>query len=171
MVPSHTTALQGQASTSGPQNIQFDMEGPAGDPDVGSTIGSLVGASLSANPIESGLWDIAPVESGAFGASGGPSETATTSLSATTAGFDTDVTSPTGDLWQTAADPSASFDPVVMNPGQTVTIPVTITPSAASGSTVSRTLYVDDAYFFLYELFNGLNGNDVAAIPYTYTVQ
>jgi hypothetical protein len=170
LVPSHTTTLQGAASTSGPQNIQFDMQGPAGDPDVGSNVGSLVGASFSGNPIESGLWDLAPVESGAFGATGGPSETATTSLSATTAGFDTDVTSPTGDLWQSAADPSAPFDPVVVNPGQTVTIPVTITPSAASGSTVSGTLYVDDAYFFLYELFNGLNGNDVAAVPYTYTV-
>jgi hypothetical protein len=60
---------------------------------------------------------------------------------------------------------------VVVNPGQTVTIPVTITPSAPAGSTESGTLYVDDSYFFLYEFFNGLNGNDVAAVPYTYTVK
>ena len=171
LVPSHTTTLQGEASTSGPQPIQFDMGGPAGDPDVGSTSGSLVGATFSANPVEQGLWDIAPVESGAFGPIGGPSETATDSLSATTAAFDTDVSSPTGDLWQSAANPSAPFDPVVVNPGQSVTIPVTITPSGPAGSTESGTLYVDDSYFFLYEFFNGTNGNDVAAVPYTYTVK
>jgi hypothetical protein len=37
-----------------------------------------------------------------------------------------------------------------------VTIPVTIKPSAPAGSTVSGTLYVDDASFVLYEFFNGL---------------
>jgi hypothetical protein len=94
-------------------------------------------------------------------------------MSVTTSAFDTAVSSPTGDLWQSGADPSAlgSFNPVVVSPGQSVTIPVTITPSVSSGSTVSGTLYVDDTYFFLYEFFDGLNGNHVAAVPYTYTVK
>jgi hypothetical protein len=127
--------------------------------------------AFSANPVEQGLWDIAPVEHGVFTTKPGPSETATTSMSATTAAFDTDVSSPTGDLWQTSADPNAPFNPVVVQPGQSVTIPVTIKPSAPSGSTVSGTLYVDDSYFLLYEFFNGLNGNDITAVPYTYTVQ
>jgi hypothetical protein len=173
LVPTHTTQINGQARTAGPQPIEFDMEGPAGDPDLASTAGTLAGSAFSANPIEQGLWDIAPVEAGVFGTDGGPSETATTSMSVTTSAFDTAVSSPTGDVWQSGADPSAlgSFNPVVVSPGQSVTIPVTITPSAPSGSTVSGTLYVDDTYFFLHEFFNGLNGNDVAAVPYTYTVK
>jgi hypothetical protein len=171
LVPTHTTSLAEQASTTGPQPIEFDSAGPAGDPDLASTQGSLASLAFSANPIEQGLWDIAPSEVGPFGANPGPSETATTSMSVTTAAFDNDVSSPTGDLWQTSADPNAPFNPVVVEPGQSATIPVTITPSAPPGSTVSGTLYVDDSYFLLYEFFNGLNGNDVSAVPYTYTVQ
>ena len=171
LVPTHTTSIAESASTTGAQPIEFDSAGPAGDPDLASTVGSTASAAFSANPVEQGLWDIAPVEHGVFTAKPGPTETATTSMSATTAAFDTDVSSPTGDLWQTSADPNAPFNPVVVQPGQSVTIPVTIKPSAPSGSTVSGTLYVDDSYFLLYEFFNGLNGNDITAVQYTYTVQ
>jgi hypothetical protein len=171
LVPTHTTQFDNQASTTGPQPIEFDSVGPAGDPDLASTAGTLASLAFAANPIEQGLWTVAPVEAGVFGTTGGPQETATTSASVTTAAFDSDVSSPTGDLWQSSADPSAPFNPLVVQPGQTVTIPVTITPSAPSGSTVSGTLYVDDSFFTLYEFFNGLNGNDVATIPYTYTVK
>jgi hypothetical protein len=171
LVPTHTTSLAESASTTGPQPIEFDSAGPAGDPDLASTAGSTASSAFSANPVEQGLWDIAPTEVGPFGNNPGPTETATTSASVTTAAFDNDVSSPTGDLWQTSADPSAAFDPVVVEPGQSVTIPVTIKPSAPSGSRVSGTVYVDDTYFVLYEFFNGLNGNDVSAVPYTYTVK
>jgi hypothetical protein len=171
LVPTHTTTLNESASTAGPRPIEFDSAGPAGDPDLASTSGSLASLAFSANPIEQGLWDIAPVEVGPFGANPGPSETATTSASVTTAAFDTDVSSPTGDLWQTSANPAAPFNPVVVDPGQSATIPVTIKPSAPAGSTVTGTLYVDDASFLLYEFFNGLNGNDVTSVPYTYTVK
>jgi Peptidase inhibitor I9 len=171
LVPTHTTSLAESATTTGPQAIEFDSGGPAGDPDLASTQGTLASLAFSANPVEQGLWDIAPAEVGPFGANPGPSETATTSMSVTTAAFDNDVSSATGDLWQTSANPSAPFDPVVVEPGQSVTIPVTITPSAPAGSTVSGTLYVDDASFLLYEFFNGLNGNDVTSVPYTYTVK
>ncbi len=171
LVPTHTTSLAESATTTGPQPIEFDSAGPAGDPDLSSTAGSTASLAFSANPVDQGLWDIAPTEVGPFGANPGPTETATTSMSVTTAAFDTDVSSPTGDLWQTSANPSAPFDPVVVQPGQSATIPVTIKPSAPAGSTVSGTLYVDDTSFLLYEFFNGLNGNDVTSVPYTYTVK
>jgi hypothetical protein len=47
---------------------------------------------------------------------------------------------------------------------------VTITPNGSSGSTVSGTLYVDDEQSFL---LGGLapNGNQLAAIPYRYTIK
>jgi len=171
LVPTHTTSFAAQASTSGKQAIEFDAGNATGDPDIESTSGSLAGAAFSANPVAQGIWDLAPVEVGTFGTTGGPSETATTSMSVTTAAFDSAVSSPTGDLWETSADASAPFDPVVVEPGQSVTIPVTITPNAPAGSTVSGTLYVDDAWVLFAQVFAQLTGNDVAAVPYTYKVK
>jgi hypothetical protein len=49
LVPTHTTQMNGQASTAGPQPIEFDMEGPAGDPDLASKAGPLAGSAFSAN--------------------------------------------------------------------------------------------------------------------------
>jgi hypothetical protein len=174
LVPTHTTAFSESASTSGSQPIEFDSASPAGDPDVGSTAGSTAGASFTAPEISQGLWDIAPVEVGSWGSTGGPSETVTTSMSVTTAAFDPSVSSSTGDLWAASAGGFPALEtvePVIVNPGQSATIPVTITPSAAPGSTVSGTLYVDEANLLLYEYFFEPNGNEVAAIPYSYTVR
>jgi len=43
-----------------------------------------------------------------------------------------------------ATNPAATFWPIVINPGQTATMNVTITPAGASGTMVSGNLYVDD---------------------------
>ncbi len=59
----------------------------------------------------------------------------------------------------------------MVGPGQTGTIPVTITPSAPSGTQVSGTLYIDDASQLGFQGYLGYEGNDVAAIPYSYTVK
>jgi hypothetical protein len=60
--------------------------------------------------------------------------------------------------------------------GQTATIPVTITPSGASGTHVSGTLYLDDAAFFEFgsiedAITNYPQGDQVAAIPYAYSIK
>jgi hypothetical protein len=52
-----------------------------------------------------------------------------------------------------------------------VNIPVTITPTGASGTTVSGTLYADDADDAVFQVQSTLNGNEVGAIPYSYTVR
>ncbi len=173
LVPTHTTSFAEQASTTGPQPILFDSTSPAGDPDIGSTAGTSASASFSANPISQGLWDIAPVEVGPFGTAPGPSEPVTTSMQVTTNAFDPAVSSPTGDLWLASGDQTqlAKFSPVIVQPGQTASIPFTITPTGASGATVSGTLYLDDANFILDEVFAQPNGNEVAALPYSYTVK
>ncbi|MBV9048423.1 MAG: hypothetical protein JOY58_09150, partial [Solirubrobacterales bacterium] len=173
MAPHHTTSFAEQASTTGPRPILFDSISPAGDPDIGSTAGTSASASFSANPISQGLWSIAPVEVGPFGTAPGPSEPVTTSMQVTTNAFDPAVSSFTGDLWLASGDHTqlAKFNPVIVQPGQTASIPVTITPSGASGATVNGTLYVDDANFILYEVFAQPNGNEVAALPYSYTVK
>jgi hypothetical protein len=173
LLPTHTTSFFELAGTPGTQPIQFDSSSPAGDPDIASSAGTAVSASFAANPISQGLWSIVPVEVGPFGATGGPTETVTTAMSATSNAFDSSVSSPTGDLWQASTDPAAlgNFAPVVVAPGQTATIPVTITPTGPSGTPVSGTLYVDDANFVLFRVFQQPNGNEVAAIPYSYTIK
>jgi hypothetical protein len=122
-----------------------------------------------------GEWSIAPLLAGPFGPNAGPSESVTTEMTAVAAPFDSSVSSTTGDLWLTSLDPgyfgSAAFAPVTVNPGQSATIPVTITPSGAPGSTDSGTLYLDDMNAVLFAEILAPNGNQVAAFPYSYSVK
>ena len=101
---------------------------------------------------------------------------ANASMTATTAGFDRTVTTPTGDLWLGSTNVNAGFTPYVVNPGGSVTIPVTITPKGTPGTVVSGTLYLSDSSFipgfgFIGEVGGAAaEGSDVAAFPYTYTI-
>jgi hypothetical protein len=173
LFPTHTTAFTGVATTSGSTPIQFDAGAPAGDPDVISTVGSDVSASFAAPSIAQGLWDIAPTVVGPFGATGAPQEPVSTTMNIAAEPFDSSVSSQTGDLWQDGVNPSGfgSFSPVIVGPGQTATIPVTITASGPSGTHVSGTLYIDDADPFVYQTFTDYSGGEVAAFPYSYTVK
>jgi hypothetical protein len=54
--------------------------------------------------------------------------------------------------------------PLVLQPGQTGTISVTITPTAAKGSKVSGVLYLDD-----YSQYASA-GDSLKAFPYSYIV-
>jgi hypothetical protein len=96
-------------------------------------------------------------------------------MTAQTKAFDSAVTSNTGDAWQLlAVDPgafasSAGFTPVVVNPGQTSVIDVTITPSGPNGTTVNGTLYVDD-FASGVPPYGQFSGDELAAIPYSYTI-
>jgi hypothetical protein len=173
LVPTHTTSIHEQATTAGPQDIQFDSNPGIGDPDIGSDVGTSVSASFADNPVAPGEWGILPTEVGPFGTAPGPAETTTTSMSIVTRAFDPAITSSTGDLWLGSQDTSAlaSFSPDQVDPGQTATIPITITPSGASGTVVSGTLFVDDFSAVALAAFNDPFGNEVAAIPYRYTVK
>ena len=104
--------------------------------------------------------------------------TATTSMTATSLAFDPAVVAPTGDLWLVSTNPFAQFTPYIVNPRQTVSIPVTITPTAAPGTTVRGTLFLDDTSWGVdaYDWPVGFIapvpvGSDVAAFPYEYTVK
>jgi Peptidase inhibitor I9 len=175
LVPSHTSSISAQVTAAASQF--FDFAYPFGDPDLISSIGTTSSGSLTAPDIAAGDWTITPFLTGPTGSGPAPSVTATTSMSATYNAFDPAVTSATGDLWQGATSASASFTPVVVKPGQSATIPVTITPSGSSGTVVSGTLYLADSYLIPGEVtFNALPGNypegsDVAAFPYSYTIK
>jgi subtilisin family serine protease len=174
LVPSHTSSISAQVTASASQF--FDFAYPFGDPDLISSTGTTSTGGLSAPDIAAGDWTITPFLTGPTGASPAPVVTATTSMQATYASFDPAVTAPTGDLWQGATNAAAPFAPVVVKPGKSATIPVTITPSGTAGAVVSGTLYLADSYLIPGEVtFNALPGNfpegsDVAAFPYSYTI-
>jgi Peptidase inhibitor I9 len=175
LVPTETSSLQASQTASTP--AMFDLSPVPGDPDIASSglgAGALCSTSASAsfNPgggsVTAGIWLAGPSECGPYAVAAAPA-TATISLNAVTKAFDPAVTSAPGDFWQLAVNPSAVFAPVTINPGQTVTINVTITPSANSGSVVSGYLYVDDVAGPLAP-YGQISGDELAAIPYEYTV-
>jgi subtilisin family serine protease len=173
LVPTDSTSFSESATTTGTEPFEFDSSAPAGDPDIESTAGLNPTASLSANPLAQGLEGIVPNVTGAFGSTGATPEPVTTSMSVVTAPFDPAVSSPTGDLWQASTNPDAlqSESPVIVGPGRSATIPVTITPAGAHGTKVSGTLYVDDENDTQLNGIVGPDGNQVAAIPYSYTIK
>jgi hypothetical protein len=177
LVPTHTTSITATASSTAP--IYFDYWYSYGDPDLISSsapFSDQATGTFNSSPVVAGEWGITPFQDGPDGTSGVAPVTVNTSMTATTAAFDTAVSSPTGDLWSESLNPNSPLTPYVVNPGQTVTIPVTITPDGAPGTTVTGTLYVDDV--------NALDGaatwnelsstviqaSDLAAVPYTYTI-
>ena len=89
-------------------------------------------------------------------------------MSAQAQAFDNAVTSTTGDLEPASIDPSTTFSPIVINPGQTATVNVTITPSGSSGQQVSGILYVDD-FLTNVPAYGAQGADELAAIPYSYT--
>ena len=154
----------------------FDFSPFSGDPDLASssgTTGPLCATSESASyappggAVTAGLWSATPSECGPYPGPA-PAGTAVTSMTALTKAFDTAISSSTGDLWPLAINPAGSFSPVVVNPGQSATINVTITPSAAAGTVVSGNLYVDD-FASGVPPYGQLTGDELAAIPYQYT--
>jgi hypothetical protein len=177
LVPSETSSVSVAQTSSLPG--MFDTGPLPGDPDLASAAsgpGPLCATteSVSYDPpggtVTAGVWFGAPSECGPYPGPA-PAGTATISMTAQTKAFDPAVTSATGDIWLAATNPAATFSPIVINPGQTATIDVTITPSAAKGTVVTGVLYVDD---FVSNVpppaFSQVSGNELAAFPYEYTV-
>jgi hypothetical protein len=178
-VPSQTTQLE--ASITGSAPVTFDLQYFEGDPDVApgvdeglSTSGSIHGdgadVTIDETEISSGTWLLNPEEIGPYPSSGAPPVTASANLSAVTQAFDPWMTSSTGDLWSEVNGLSSRFSPTYVAPGGSATIAVSVTPSGAAGTSVSGTLYVDD-YSLGTEFFDGpVASDELAAIPYGYTV-
>ena len=78
--------------------------------------------------------------------------------------FDSAVTSTSGDIWAISVDPSASYTPLTLAPGQTGTITLTITPNAPKGTVIHGFIGVDTLNLAT------ISGDELVNIPYTYTV-
>ena len=178
-VPTDTTQLQ--ASIAGSVPVSFDMEYFPGDPDVspavktsgtsGSSKGDKASVTFSEAEVSPGFWTMNPDEIGPYGSSGAPAATASEAMKAVTRAFDPTVASSTGDMWSFFNGLSSSFAPVYVPSGDSATITIAITPTAKVGAKVSGTLFVDDYTIASFVTGTDLpNGDQLAAIPYSYTV-
>jgi hypothetical protein len=174
-VPTEASSASTTSTASLP--IMFDWGPFPGDPDLSSSPpgpGPLCATTESGSysppggAISNGFWGSAPTECGPYSGPA-PAGTDSSSLSVVAKQFDPSVTSPTGDVELASTNPAATFSPIVINPGQTATINVTITPSAAAGTVVTGTLYVDD---FLNNVppYGQITTDELAGLPYSYTV-
>ncbi|MGH9125825.1 MAG: S8 family peptidase [Acidimicrobiales bacterium] len=175
LVPTETQSAFATSTADVP--ITFDWGPFPGDPDLSSAApgpGSLCAKTATASftppggVVSAGLWGDAPTECGPYPAAA-PSGTVTSKMFVSTKAFDRTVTSLTGDLWHAVTNPTLTFSPAVLQPGQSTTFKVSITPSAPSGTQVSGTLYIDEFIANL-PISGSSSGNEVAAIPYAYTV-
>ena len=175
LVPSHATAIRAAVTAAVP--VLFDFSWAFGDPDLISSEGRTAVGNFAAPQIAPGDWNITPLLPGPFGAKPARTRTATTSMTATAPAFDPAFSSPTGDLWLRSIHLASHFTPRVVQPGQTITIPVTLTPAGSPGSIVTGTIYIDDSSLIpAAATFDGLTGDvaegsDVASFSYAYRIK
>ena len=138
MVPPDSTKLFASLDATAP--VTFDFDPWTGDPTC-TPRGHESDVHLHADRrgVTPGFWGMFPSEVGPFGPSGADtSVTATADFQAYTPLFDPTVATDTGDLWSYFNGYSASFNPIEVDPGDTVALNVSITPTAAVGTTVTR---------------------------------
>jgi hypothetical protein len=137
-------------------------------PDIGARpiAPNTVLASLTEPEVPWSEWFLFPTLLGPFGAQGAPTTPVTTTVIAQLKAFDGSVSSDYGDVWSDVTFGTSTFTTgLVLAPSASGTIHVRITPNPAlAGTTVHGVLYVDT--------FNStvLTGDEVYAIPYSYTV-
>jgi hypothetical protein len=153
----------------------FDYGANQGDPDLVGAPGANNTAAGSYTPagglIQQGVWYALPSEIGPYAGPATPGFS-NANMTVSTKPFDPAVTTAGGDLWVAAQDLSAlsTFAPVVINPGQSAVINVTITPTGTAGTVVSGYLYIDD-FIGGVPPYGETSGDELAAIPYTYTIK
>ncbi len=183
-VPNETSSLTVRQTSTVP--AMFDIGAGAGDPDLASSApvaGPLCASTASvtyAPPgavVTPGQWVAGPAGCGPY-AGPGAAGTATDTLSIQAKAFDPAITAPLGDYDLTAINPSATPAMTVLQPGHSIVVPVTITPSGPVGSVVRGTLYVDALVGGLLPVGQAdgvlpagqIAGVEMAALPYEYTI-
>ena len=101
---------------------------------------------------------------------GAPAASVTMAMMARTQAFDPAVSASTGDLWLQSIDPVAPFEALVVPPGRSGVIKVTIRPRGAPGTVVRGDLYVDD-FVSSIPPYDQTAADEVVAIPYAYTIR
>jgi hypothetical protein len=166
-VPTRTKKVSFRAQSSVP--LTLTAAGFYLSPELyGRTTGDGASASLHSYEVQPGPWYMFASQVGPYTAAAGvTAEPVTTSATATTQPFDTGVSATTGDFWADVTNGTATYQPLVLAPGATGTITLTIKPDASKvGQAVRGFVYLDtfnenDQY--------GI-GEEVVRLPYAYTV-
>jgi hypothetical protein len=172
IVPTQVSKVLFTAKSSVP--IQMDAYNLTGfilqtdNPDLfaSKTGTNAVAASLIEPEIPYGLWQVSPSEIGPYKAAGGaPTEPVTVTGSVVMKGFDSAVSSDSGDFWADAVLGTNTFNPLLIPAGESGVISVTITPDPSLvGKVVNGYVIVDT-----YNPSVG-TGDEVYVLPYRYTV-
>jgi hypothetical protein len=160
VVPPFSTRLDVEAATTVP--IDFTTSPDFGAPEVLSSTGNDAIATYTAPDIPASIWACPPTEIGP-----GPA-TATTydcGADATTKAFDPSVTSSTGNIWSALENLTSDYTPLILQPGQSGDITVTIAPTGSPGQSVSGFLAVETFSF------DTVSSDQVASIPYSYSLR
>jgi Subtilase family/Peptidase inhibitor I9 len=172
IVPTQTTSVQFVAQAMVPitadafNDVGYNV-GFTGSPDIfakGAGPNTVV-ASLSEPEVPFGGWVLAPSLVGPYGPAGAPTESVTMNAFGLMQPFDAAVSADSGDVWSDIMFGTNTFNPLILAPGQSGTINVTITPDATQvGTAVSGFVYVDT--------WNPTvqTGDEVVQIPYSYTI-
>lgn len=163
-VPTHTSVLTATGTADHPVDLEM-AHAPTVSPDIVGFAGAdnEVTAALSAGQVTPGRWYTELTPAGPFGTDTPPQGAAHVALTARTQAFDPSLTSTTGDLWNPQ---STAVQPVFVAAGDTATLRITLKPTAATGTTVHGTLYVDTYSPGISER----TGSELTGIPYAYTV-
>jgi hypothetical protein len=166
-VPTEVAAMELQAQATVP--ITMDTGPFTGDPDLWAfPVGpNTVAAFLQVPEAPFGFWFMSPALIGPFGPAGAPQETVATTAIVAMQAFDPAVTASSGDFWADQVQGTATFQPLVLAPGASGTITLTIQPAVANvGQRVRGTLYIDTAN----ASDPNASGDEVVALPYAYTI-
>jgi hypothetical protein len=144
--------------------IALDVSPNFGTPDIEATsMGDTAVAVASAPELPASVWSCAPSEQGPFAA---PVSSTTFSCEAiaTTDDFAEDVSTSAGNLWSDVEIGTFSYNPLILNPGQTASILVSISPTDPIGADVHGFLSVESFNF------NTFSSDELVSIPYAYRV-
>jgi hypothetical protein len=177
LVPPDTHKVALTAASTVP--AQVELGSPLGGIDVfgdlkqaqgGSTLSTATVSESGSSYVGQGFWFTYVQEIGPYGPGGAPAATTTLTANATTAGFDSAVSTSTGDPYLSAVDPTADpGTPIRIAPGGSAVIRVTVTPNAKVGSTVRGVLNLVTTPYGVNPLFN-TTGDVIAVLPYQYKV-
>jgi subtilisin family serine protease len=164
LVPTGTNSLTVAAQATVP--ITMDISAENGDPDrLGIPSGNSNVANVSDPEVAPGFFFGLPDPTGPFPPTGvAAGSTVNLTAVANTNPFDLAVSASSGDVWAESVNAAVPYTPLSLAPGQSGTITLTITPTAAPGTVVRGFIAVDT--------FNlaSFSGDELTAIPYTYKV-
>ncbi|HYA00489.1 MAG TPA: S8 family serine peptidase [Candidatus Binatia bacterium] len=162
LVPPYTPAAELAATSTVP--ITLDTSPDFGTPDVEAlSFGDDAIAVMTANELPASIWSCAPSEQGPFSTTAVNTTYSCGALGLTDA-FAPDIATSAGNLWQDVELGTSTYNPLVLAPGQSGTIQVTITPTDPSGTHVSGFLSLETFNF------NTFSSDEVTSFPYAYTV-